>query len=97
MNGDKYPVVKLQYGGKYNERSPEVVDADEFIGVKSHRAKGKRLSNLTLAEVVWLEPLRKEPETDAAAMESVATTVTDVEVEGEESVSPGEDNQLELF
>ncbi len=97
LNGDKYPVVKLQYGGKYNERSPEVVDADEFIGVKSHRAKGKRLSNLTLAEVVWLEPLRKEPETDAAAMEAVATTVTDVEVEGEESVSLGEDNQLELF
>jgi len=97
LNGDKYPVVKLQYGGKYNERSPEVVDADEFIGVKSHRAKGKRLSNLTLAEVVWLEPLRKEPETDVAAMESVSTTVTDVEVEGEESVSLGEDNQLELF
>ncbi|WP_298062432.1 DNA gyrase/topoisomerase IV subunit A [uncultured Rikenella sp.] len=96
MNDDRYPVLQLQYGGKYNGRSPEVVDADEFIGVKSHRAKGKRLSNLTLDEVIWLEPLRK----DAEVAESGAAPAAVGEVEneeGEESVPVGTENQLELF
>lgn len=63
INEDRYPVVKLEYGGKYNGRSPEVIDVEDFIGVKSHRAKGKRLSNLSLDEVIWLEPLQKEVDT----------------------------------
>lgn len=69
MNDDKYPVLQLQYGGKYNGRSPETVDADVFIGIKSHRAKGKRLSNLSLEEVVWLEPLQKEAVPEEVAEE----------------------------
>ena len=72
------------------------MDADEFIGVKSHRAKGKRLSNLTLDEVIWLEPLRK----DAEVAESGAAPAAVGEVEneeGEESVPVGTENQLELF
>ena len=106
MNDDKYPVVQLLYGGKYNGRSPEVVDAESFIGVKSHRAKGKRLSNLTLEEVIWLEPLQKE----APANDDTATETGESDAQGgvsadgsvmgaedaDETEAPG-GNQLELF
>lgn len=57
---DKYPSLELVYGGKYNMRPTELIDAEDFIGLKSHRAKGKRLSNLTLNEVRVLEPLQKD-------------------------------------
>lgn len=60
MCDDRFPAIELHYGGKYNMRPTEMVDAEEFIGVKSHRAKGKRLSNLELSRVVRLEPLQKE-------------------------------------
>ena len=109
MNDDRYPVIQLQYGGKYNGRSPEVVDADGFIGVKSHRAKGKRLSNLTLEEVVWLEPLRKDPAPEASpegddpendvpisGNEKTAGTVVGAEEADTEPKEAGS-NQLELF
>lgn len=104
LNDDKYPVLRLQYGGKYNERSPEVVDADEFIGIKSHRAKGKRLSNLVLAEVVWLEPLQKEVE---APNEMDDPSGADAELPNDDTSDDGEvvveeigieaGDQLELF
>ena len=112
MNDDRYPVVQLQYGGKYNGRSPEEVDADAFIGVKSHRAKGKRLSNLTLEEVIWLEPLHKEAENDTAggedssssegeegnsAPQAEGTVVGAEAVETDEDEGPATGNQLELF
>ena len=57
---DKYPQLELVYSGRYAGRAPELIDADDYIGVKSHRAKGKRLSNLTLEKVNVLEPLQKE-------------------------------------
>jgi topoisomerase-4 subunit A len=36
------------------------VDCTEFIGEKSHKAKGKRLSNYTIKSVNWLESLPHE-------------------------------------
>ena len=106
MNDDKYPVVQLLYGGKFNGRSPEVVDAESFIGVKSHRAKGKRLSNLTLEEVIWLEPLQKEApanddtETETGESDAQGGVSADGSVMGaedaDETETPG-GNQLELF
>ncbi|CDN31142.1 Topoisomerase IV subunit A [Mucinivorans hirudinis] len=60
MCDDKFPALQIRFGGKYNTRPSETIDAEEFIGVKSHRAKGKRLSNYEVAEVVTLEPLEKE-------------------------------------
>lgn len=110
MNDEKYPALQLQYGGKYNGRSPETVDADEFIGIKSHRAKGKRLSNLSLAEVVWLEPLQKETvpeetaeeepsegdETDTPKSDSGGVVIGADAAETDENGADG-GNQLELF
>lgn len=106
MNDDKYPVIRLQYGGKYNGRSPETVDADAFIGVKSHRAKGKRLSTLTLEEVVWLEPLQKEaapdPEQEGGPAGEPQDNAGGVVVGADTAVADENEaaeggNQLELF
>ena len=45
-------------GGEDEFRDPIELDADEFIGIKSYRAKGKRISNYEVATVEELEPLR---------------------------------------
>lgn len=72
LNGDKYPHLQLVYGGKYAGRSNEEIDAEAFIGVKSAKAKGKRLSTLTIDKVEVLEPyVKEEPEaTDDDSMDS---------------------------
>ena len=53
-----YPRVKVTMGGADDFREPIELDAEEFIGVKSFKAKGKRITTLNVAGVEELEPLR---------------------------------------
>ena len=53
-----YPRIKVTMGGVDDFREPIELDAEEFIGVKSFKARGKRITTLNVAEVVELEPLR---------------------------------------
>ncbi|MFA5647149.1 MAG: DNA gyrase/topoisomerase IV subunit A [Bacteroidales bacterium] len=59
---DKFPCLRVTFGGKNAQREPEQIDVEEFIGVKSHKAKGKRVSNLEVKAVKFTEPLQKEGE-----------------------------------
>jgi len=52
-----HPRYELEFGGKNEGREPEVIDVDEFIGVKSYKAKGKRLSIYEINKVTELEPI----------------------------------------
>jgi len=47
---------KLTFGGHDSVRTPQIVDAAEFIGVKSAKARGKRLTTYTLEAVEEIEP-----------------------------------------
>lgn len=66
---------EVTFGGGDSYREPLIVDAVDFIGVKSLRARGKRLTTYTLGTVTELEPREMpEPETptpddDAAEVE----------------------------
>ena len=53
-----YPRLRLVFGGKDAHREPLEIDADEFIGVKGMKAKGKRLHTWEIQSVEELEPLR---------------------------------------
>lgn len=45
---------------KGKESSSEVIHMDEFIGIKSYKAKGKRLTNEKIKSLKWAEPLEYE-------------------------------------
>ncbi len=51
------PRFKIVFGGLSKHKPEEMIVADEFIAVKSFRAKGKRLSTLEVARVEEIEPL----------------------------------------
>lgn len=53
-----YPRIKAYFGGHDDFRDPLEIDVEEFIGVKSYKAKGKRISNYEVERVEELEPLR---------------------------------------
>ena len=60
---EKYPRLQVKFGGDDSVREPLVIDAEEFIAVKSIHAKGKRVSNYTVDQVIELEPRVVEEET----------------------------------
>ena len=60
-----YPRLEVEFGGADSVRPPVEIDAEEYIAVKSFKAKGKRISNYTIGEIRELEPTRfpeSEPE-----------------------------------
>ena len=58
-----YPYIKVTYGADDAFREPMEVDAETFIGIKSFKARGKRLTTLIIEKVEELEPRRlPEPE-----------------------------------
>lgn len=56
----RYPRLELRFGGKNAERDNEIIEVAEFIGVKSWKAKGKRLSNYQVDNVTELEPVIRD-------------------------------------
>ena len=61
-----YPRIQVMFGGNDSFREPLVIEVDEFIAVKSFKARGKRLTTFELDEIIELEPTRQpvlpEPE-----------------------------------
>ena len=55
--------LEITYKGAHASRPADLIDVDEFVGVKSHRAKGKRLTTYDVAALRMIEPeLPPEPE-----------------------------------
>ena len=55
--------LEITYKGAHASRPADVIDVDEFVGVKSHRAKGKRLTTYDVDRLRMIEPeLPPEPE-----------------------------------
>ena len=62
-----FPRIQITYGGADASRGTEEVDAEQFVGVKGFKAKGKRLTTWTVDKIEELEPSRfpeKEKEED---------------------------------
>ena len=79
-----YPRILVTYGGVDALRPQEEIDAESFVGQKSFKAKGKRLTNWTVERIEELEPLR-HPEPEEQADEPAEGTSTPQE---EENLDP---------
>jgi topoisomerase-4 subunit A len=59
---DARPQIRIRYGGADEAREALVVNVEDFIAVKSIKAKGKRLTTYKVATIEELEPLAVETE-----------------------------------
>ncbi len=66
-----YPRFEVTFGGNDAVRPALEIDAEEFIGLKSFKAKGKRITTYHLGEIKELEPTRfPEPEPEPTVSEA---------------------------
>ena len=102
--------LKVEYTGAHATRPADDMDVDTFVGVKSPRAKGKRITTYQVASLTFIEPEpAPEPEPDEEAADDVVDVdldnVSDVEVEHEVVTNVDDDEpvlmldpeQLNLF
>ena len=55
-----YPRFEIEFGGENSKRDNEIIEVSEFIGVKSYKAKGKRLSTYEVNQIREIEPTVKD-------------------------------------
>lgn len=68
-----YARLQVNFGGADSVRPPLEIETEDFISLKSFKAKGKRISTYTVDSIVELEPLRQpepEPEPEPENKES---------------------------
>jgi topoisomerase-4 subunit A len=56
----EYPRFEIHFGGKHKERENEIIEVAEFIGVKSFKAKGKRMTSFMVENIQEIEPVVKK-------------------------------------
>lgn len=56
----EYPRFEIHFGGKHKDRENEIIEVAEFIGIKSHKAKGKRLTSFMVDNIQEIEPVVKK-------------------------------------
>jgi topoisomerase-4 subunit A len=77
-----YPRIEVVFGGNDSFREPLIIDVEEFIGVKSFKAKGKRITTFEITDIKEIEPERfPQPEVDHSFQ-------PDIEIEPEEEDKP---------
>ena len=93
-----YSRIKAIFGGEDEFRDPIELDADEFIGIKSYRAKGKRMSNYEVASVEELEPLRfpEVEEEEVLGSKKIEISLDDEESDGDDEQKSQEDDRDEI-
>jgi topoisomerase IV subunit A len=94
---DYRPVFKVVFNKKKNEKDIEDLEitGEDFIAVKSFRAKGKRISNFFIKKIEWLEPLPfedQEPEDDLEPDEN--ETVESDDTNNQDPSTPEETEQV---
>ena len=88
---DKHgPMFLIVFGGADAFRDQATIDAEEFIGVKSFKAKGKRLTTYTLAEVRELAPKYDDDQNGEAENDDTAEPDNIAEDTAESDVSDDE-------
>lgn len=100
---DYLPQLEVVFDNKANKKEieNETINLDEFIGVKSYKAKGKRISNFIVKSMNWLEPLPYEiPEEEVIEedVEQVTEVVDETVVEKDAAVEDAQpkDDKIDI-
>ncbi|MDO5489958.1 MAG: DNA gyrase/topoisomerase IV subunit A [Bacteroidaceae bacterium] len=96
-----YPRIQTTLGGGDSFREPIVLEAEEYIGVKSFKARGKRITTFCVDKVEELEPTRlpepKEPEDTETAKPDPADEPDPYEGKSQADVADELNGQMHLF
>jgi topoisomerase-4 subunit A len=89
ISGAKGVKLELTYKGAHENRPADIVDVEEFVGVKSCKAKGKRLTTYDVATLTFIEPEVVEPEpADEEPIDEDIESTEEIIDDGAEVVMP---------
>lgn len=98
LSDAKFPRIKVTFAGADAFREPLVIDAEEYIGVKSYKAKGKRVTTFEVDTIEEIEPREMpEDEEEQPPVDIEADTVEADDVINQNDVRDELTGQMRLF
>ena len=87
---DHFPVIKVIFDESTNKKVlEETINIHEFIGIKSYKARGKRISTFEIKSIKMLKPLPYEENEDNVSSKSEQENVSEKQILiSEENVFP---------
>jgi topoisomerase-4 subunit A len=74
LNLDFYPRLEVVYTEDSGKKiQSEIIEVEDFIAVKSNKARGKRVTTFAVQSFNWLQPLKEDPEPEPDHDESDQT------------------------
>ena len=88
ISGAKGATLQITYKGAHENRPADMVDVEEFVGVKSCKAKGKRLTTFDVATLTFIEPeiVEEEPQNEPEPIDEDIEPIEDIVEETVEEV-----------
>ena len=76
INMDFFPRLEIVYTPDSGKKiASEIIDVEDFIGIKSSKARGKRITTFAVESFNWLQPLKEDPalmdESDGSDMSDI--------------------------
>ena len=94
---DYYPRLEVVYNPESGKKiASEIIEVEDFIGVKSIKAKGKRVTTFAVDAFNWLSPLKPDPEPSDEPEEPEAPETSDPS-EIDDRLGYAEGTQTQLF
>ena len=92
LSMDFFPRLEVVYTEDSGKKiGSEIIEVEDFIGVKSNKAKGKRITTFAVEKFVWLAPLKADPDP------APDPTETELAAEPDERQGFAEGTQTQLF
>lgn len=96
LSDDAYPQLKVTFTGKSANHEPEIIDVEQFIAVKSFKAKGRRITKLEVDSLQFIEPLDKPTNTQDKPQEEVQSEEeTDITAQESQNTEPAQTQNTE--
>lgn len=74
LSSESFPRFKVTFGQGDSFREPLIVDADTFVGIKSFKAKGKRISTFAIESIEEVEPIKQDSPKEVEEKEAETET-----------------------
>lgn len=87
LSDERHPRFEIKFGGGDEFRGSLILDADEFIAVKSFKAKGKRISNYAIDSIIEIEPKTLEGEEEEEKTVLADISNDDISSENDDDLS----------
>ncbi|MFC2097303.1 DNA gyrase/topoisomerase IV subunit A [Bacteroidota bacterium] len=92
LSDKRFARFEIIFGGKHKQREKEIIDVEEFISIKSFKAKGKRLTTFQVKSLYEIEPVKTEEEIIDFEIEDIPESVLEEQTSDEKIIDTTENS-----